>query len=73
MSEDNIIYHPPSEYDEMKSMTLLEIIDNQLTIIQTIHDMPTDAYDKQQEDIVKAMSLAFRVIQKAQVKLLKNL
>lgn len=73
MSEDNIIYHPPSEYDEMKSMTLLEIIDNQLTIIQTIHDMPTDAYDKQQEDIVKAMSLAFRVIQKAQVKILKNL
>jgi hypothetical protein len=56
-----------------ESISILEIIDNQLTILQTIYDMPTDSYDKQHEDIVKAMSLAFRVIQKAQVKLLKNL
>jgi hypothetical protein len=59
--------------DGKESISILDIIDNQLTILQTIHDMPTDAYDKQHEDIVKAMSLAFRVIQKAQVKLLKNL
>ena len=73
MSDDNIISHALSEDDEGQSLTLLEIIDNQLTVLQTIHDMPTDAYDKQQEDIVKAMSLAFRVIQKAQVKILKSL
>lgn len=72
MSDDNII-QPPNVDDEVESMTLLEIIDNQLTVLQTIYDMPTDCYDKQQEDIVKAMSLAFRVIQKAQVKILKSL
>lgn len=73
MSDDKIIFHPPDEDEEVKSMTLLDIIDNQLTILQTIHDMPSDCYDKQQEDIVKTMSLAFRVIQKAQVKILKSL
>jgi hypothetical protein len=68
MHEDNIIIE-----DGEESISILNIIEAQLAVLLTLQDMPTDAYDKQYEDIVKAMSLAFRVIQKAQVKLLKNL
>lgn len=68
MHDDNIIIEDGDE-----SISILDIIETQLTVLETMQDMPTDTYDKQHEDIVKAMSLAFRVIQKAQVKLLKNL
>lgn len=59
--------------DGEEAISILDIIETQLTVLQTLHDMPTDAYDKQHEDIVKTMSLAFRVIQKAQVKILKGI
>jgi hypothetical protein len=35
--------------------------------------MDTSAYEKMEEDRIKALSLAFRVIQKIQVKLLKTI
>lgn len=66
--EDPIIQHP-----EPETISLLDIIENQLTVIETVKDLPTDAYDKEPEDVIKCLSLAFRVIQKAQVKLLKTI
>lgn len=56
---------------EPETISLLDIIENQLTVIETVKDLPTDSYDKLPEDVIKCLSLAFRVIQKAQVKLLK--
>lgn len=53
--------------------SLLDVVENQLTIINTLHELPTDTYDKMPEDVVKCLSLAFRVIQKIQVKLLKTI
>ena len=58
---------------EPETISLLDIIENQLTVIETVKDLPTDSYDKLPEDVIKCLSLAFRVIQKAQVKLLKTI
>lgn len=59
--------------DDVEPITIIDIIESQLTVIESVRDIPTETYDKLHEDIVKTMSLAFRVIQKAQIKILKNL
>ena len=68
--EDNI---PLEDGDEIASFTILDVIDNQLNIISNVIEMPIETYDKMHEDIVKTIILSFRVINKAQIKLLKNL
>lgn len=68
-TEGDLILEGP----QPEAFSILDVIDNQLTIINTLHELPTDAYDKQPEDVIKCLSLAFRVIQKAQVKLLKTI
>lgn len=69
MTEDGLILGDP----EPETFSLLDVIENQLTVINTLHDLPTETYDKMPEDVVKCLSLAFRVIQKIQVKLLKTI
>lgn len=69
MTEGELILGDP----EPEAFNVLDVVENQLTIINTLHEMPTDTYDKMPEDVVKCLSLAFRVIQKIQVKLLKTI
>lgn len=61
------------EDPEPEMFSLLDVIENQLTVINTLHELPTETYDKMPEDVVKCLSLAFRVMQKVQVKLLKTI
>ena len=68
--EDNIVIE---DANEIACFTILDVIDNQLEIIANIIELPIDTYDKMHEDIVKTMTLSFRVINKAQIKLLKSL
>lgn len=68
--DDNVILE---DADEIASFTILDLIDNQLEIIANVIELPIDVYDKMHEDIVKTVILSFRVINKAQIKLLKNL
>jgi hypothetical protein len=71
MSETtDIIIEEPEPED---GFSLLDIIDNQMFVIANIVDLDTSAYEKMEEDRIKALSLAFRVIQKIQVKLLKTI
>jgi hypothetical protein len=71
MSEvTDIIIEDPEPED---GFSLLDIIDNQLGVILHAVEMDTSAYEKMEEDRIKALSLAFRVIQKIQVKLLKTI
>ena len=71
MSETtDIIIEDPGPED---GFSLLDIIDNQLGVILHVVEMDTSAYEKMEEDRIKALSLAFRVIQKIQVKLLKTI
>jgi hypothetical protein len=71
MSEvTDIVIEDPEPED---GFSLLDIIDNQMLVITTIVDLDTSAYEKMEEDRIKALSLAFRVIQKIQVKLLKTI
>jgi hypothetical protein len=71
MSEvTDIIIEDPEPED---GFSLLDIIDNQMYVIANIVDLDTSAYEKMEEDRIKALSLAFRVIQKIQVKLLKTI
>jgi hypothetical protein len=71
MSEvTDIIIEDPGPED---GFSLLDIIDNQLGVILQVVEMDTSAYEKMEEDRIKALSLAFRVIQKIQVKLLKTI
>jgi len=68
--DDNVILE---DADEIASFTILDLIDNQLEIIANVIELPIDVYDKMHEDIVKTVILSFRVINQAQIKLLKNL
>lgn len=52
---------------------ILDIIDAQLQIIATIQEMEVSIYDSQDEDKVKVMSLAMKVLMKAQRKILDGL
>lgn len=71
MSEvTDIVIEDPEPED---GFSLLDIIDNQMYVIANIVDLDTSAYEKMEEDRIKALSLAFRVIQKIQVKLLKTI
>ena len=71
MSEvTDIIIEDPEPEDRF---SLLDIIDNQLGVILHVVEMDTSVYEKMEEDRIKALSLAFRVIQKIQVKLLKTI
>jgi hypothetical protein len=71
MSEvTDIVIEDPEPED---GFSLLDIIDNQLGVILHVVEMDTSAYEKMEEDRIKALSLAFRVIQKIQVKLLKTI
>lgn len=69
MREDDLILGEP----EPETMSLLDVIENQLTLIQTLHDLPHGRYDAMEEDVVKTMSEAFKVIYKAQIKLRKQI
>ena len=68
MEEDLIIGEP-----EKESITILEIIESQLYIISEVMSQADDIYDKQHEDKVKTIAKAFKVIQKAQDTLMRNL
>ena len=68
MEEDLILGEP-----EKESITILEIIESQLYIISEVMAQGDDIYDKQHEDKVKTIAKAFKVIQKAQDTLMRNL
>jgi hypothetical protein len=53
--------------------SLLDIVDNQLSVILHLVDLDTSVYDKMEEHRIKALSLALRVIIKTQAKLLDNI
>ena len=68
MEEDLILGEP-----EKESITILEIIENQLYIISEVMAQADDIYDKQHQDKVETIAKAFKVIQKAQDTLMRNL
>lgn len=59
--------------DDIQDFGTLDVIDTQLQIIATMQEMDVNIYDNQDEDKVKVMSLAMKVIMKAQKKLLEKL
>lgn len=69
MPEDDLILGDPIP----EGYSILDVIDNQLSLIQTLHDIPPGRYDAMEEDVVRSISKAFEVIYKAQIKLKKEL
>jgi hypothetical protein len=68
MEEDLILGEP-----EKESITILDIIESQLYIISEVMAQADDIYDKQHQDKVETIAKAFKVIQKAQDTLMRNL
>ena len=58
--------------EEEKNDTL-EIIDNQLMVINSVLDVPLDVYDSFDEDRIKVISNAMKIINTIQRTLLKEL
>lgn len=51
---------------------LLDIIENQLSVIVTISEMDSVLYDELTDDRIRTMSHAFKLIREAQRKLLED-
>lgn len=51
---------------------LLDIIENQLSVVVTISEMDSVLYDELTEDRIRTMSHAFKLIREAQRKLLED-
>lgn len=51
---------------------LIDIIENQLSVIVTISDMDSVLYDELTDDRIRTMSHAFKLIREAQRKLLED-
>jgi hypothetical protein len=68
MEEDLILGEP-----EKESITILDIIESKLYIISEVMAQADDIYDKQHQDKVETIAKAFKVIQKAQDTLMRNL
>jgi len=58
--------------EEEKNDTL-DIIDNQLMVINSVLDVPLDVYDSFDEDRIKVISNAMKIINTIQRTLLKEL
>lgn len=56
--------------EEGEGLSYIEIIENQLTIITTMVELESEAYDALAEDKIKAISCAMRIIHKCQRMLL---
>ncbi len=63
----DIILEEADIENNMPSLT--QIIDNQLYVIVSVHDMPDEIYDDCQEDKVRIISLAMKIIQSSQIRL----
>lgn len=57
---------------DQQSTNLLDIIENQLSVIVTINDLDGDLYDDIADDKIKTMTGAFMLIREAQRKLLED-
>ena len=66
MEEDLIIGEPDQDGH-------LDIIESQLTVINTLVDIDNDLYDDFMADKIKVVSRALRIIYKVQAALLKEL
>jgi hypothetical protein len=53
--------------------TLSDLIDNQLTVITTLLDIEVIAYDTFEEDRIKAIAQAMKMIHKCQRVLMSNI
>ena len=51
---------------------LIDIIENQLSVIVTISDMDSVLYDELTDDRIRTMSHAFKLIREAQRKLMED-
>lgn len=69
MTETDLSKSDMTEIDLSDIDKLLGIIECQLQIIVTISEMDSDLYDDLDEDRVKTMSGAFRLIREAQRKI----
>lgn len=67
MPENEIIF------EEGMPDTPVEIISSQMEVINTLIDTEYSPYDTFQEDRIKAISMAFKVITATQKKILKDL
>ena len=72
MTETDLSKSDMTETDLSDIDKLLGIIECQLQIIVTISEMDSGLYDDLDEDRVKTMSGAFRLIREAQRKLLED-
>ena len=69
MSEDTDIIIEDAEPEPK----LLDIIESQVVIINECHEWSVDLYDDMAADKIRIMSQAFRIIAKAQRKLLSQI
>lgn len=56
---------------EITDIDYLQIIENQINVIGAVIEYPEDTYDNMPADKIKTISLAFKLIQKVQRKLLE--
>jgi hypothetical protein len=59
--------------DEVEGLPLDKIIEGQLQVITTVCDIDPQLYDDAQADTIKTITNAHKVIQKAQLRLLKSI
>lgn len=57
---------------EITDIDYLQMIENQLNVVGAVIEYPDDTYDNMAADKIKTISLAFRLIQKVQRKLLET-
>jgi hypothetical protein len=69
MTEDLII----GDDDEVSDLSLIEIIENQLTVITTMAELDSEAYDALTEDRIKAISQAMKLIHRSQRAIMSQL